>query len=133
MPSLHFENSLRYHRPSEDQQNKIELLRAAQMQYADALEGLCPAGRELALAKTYFETSSMWAVKAIVITAPAVDVPEGAVNESLFLRRRFRQRRRRYESVFPQRFRSVSGSRALRKGKRTLPGCYCSFYRKRET
>lgn len=65
--SAQMDESLSYHRPSPAQTERIEQLRNAQKAYAAQLEALCPASRALSIAKTEFETSCMWAVKAIVL------------------------------------------------------------------
>jgi hypothetical protein len=65
--SAQLDESLSYHKPNAEQTEKIERLRFAQKVYAAVLEEVCPSGRPLSIAKTEFETSCMWAVKAIVL------------------------------------------------------------------
>lgn len=58
------------HRPTPEGIAKIEALRAAFSSLYEKIEELVPNSRERALALTELETSSMWAVRSIVLNDP---------------------------------------------------------------
>lgn len=54
-----------YHRPGGDQGDRYTEIRTLSGQYADVLNRLCPASRELSLAMTKLEEVVFWANAAI--------------------------------------------------------------------
>lgn len=59
------------HKPDAEGIAKIEKLRRAVISLEELLDELCPAGRDLAEAKTNLEYVRMFGVKAIVLPYPA--------------------------------------------------------------
>ncbi len=59
------ENNFSYHPPKGDQQERYVTLRDGAKELAYAIERLCPASREKALAMTNLEQAVMWANAAI--------------------------------------------------------------------
>ena len=59
------ENIFTYHAPKDGQAEKYEQLRAKAKELAYLLGELCPASRELALARTNLEQSVFWANASI--------------------------------------------------------------------
>ena len=59
------ENNFKYHTPKEDQPEKYNQLREKAKELAYLIDGLCPNGREKALAMTKLEEVTMWANSSI--------------------------------------------------------------------
>ena len=60
------DRAFRYHKPSQSDADSIALLRADCKGLAEAVDRLCPDGREKSIALTKIEEVSMWANAAIV-------------------------------------------------------------------
>lgn len=65
MANQRIENAFTYHRPSGDQPEKYERIRAKAKELAYLLDDLCPDSREKSLAMTKIEEASMWANASI--------------------------------------------------------------------
>lgn len=55
------------HTPDEEGIKRIEHLRRLVIELEETADDLCPAGRDLAVAKTKLEEFRMWAVKSIAL------------------------------------------------------------------
>lgn len=59
------ENNFTYHRPSGDQPERYERIRAKAKELAYLIDELCPDSREKSLAMTQLEDAVMWANASI--------------------------------------------------------------------
>lgn len=65
IPTETTEYNLTNHKPTDDGIERIERLREGAKDYARLIHGLCPDGREKALAITKLEETTFWANAAV--------------------------------------------------------------------
>jgi hypothetical protein len=69
------ENRFTYHRPTGDQPQRYEQLRAKAKEFALLIRDLCPDSRERSHALTQLEDTVMWANASIARSKPAEQTP----------------------------------------------------------
>lgn len=75
MDSADIGNRFTYHKPSGDQPDRYEKLRAKGREFAELINDLCPESREKSLAVTQLEQAVMWANASIARPAQPGHVP----------------------------------------------------------
>lgn len=71
--AIDLENMFTYHRPTPDQGDRYNRLRAAAKTYAEAIDSICPDSAEKTLAIRDVQRASMMANAAIALNEPGVD------------------------------------------------------------